>query len=153
MGCGFVIEGRGPLLSVLRREPEHPGHHLLSLLVGIFFIRLGARVGVASSVSFRRFDKAIPSVEGPSSHWSGLALLINVVVAAMGFLMSGCLLVGSACALWSVQAARPAIVLGLRRRQRVRHRTDFDRRYAYLQNKQIVRPHPVTRRAPRQGVR
>jgi putative membrane protein len=95
MGFGFVIERFSLFLSALRHEPENPGHHLFSLLVGVALILLGAGVALASSISYRRFVKTLPSQDVSSGYLIGLGSLINVVVAAAGIALAVYLLVGA----------------------------------------------------------
>jgi putative membrane protein len=94
MGFGFVIERFSLFLSALRREPETPGHHLFSLLVGVALILVGAGVALASSVSYRRFLKSLPSQDVASGYLTGLGALTNVLVAAAGIALAIYLLVG-----------------------------------------------------------
>jgi len=94
MGFGFVIERFSLFLSVLRREPQTPGHHLFSLLVGVALILLGSGVALASSSGYRRFVKSLPSQDVSSGFLIGLGSLINVIVAAAGIALAVYLLVG-----------------------------------------------------------
>jgi putative membrane protein len=95
MGFGFVIECFSLFLSALRGEPEIPGHHLFSLLVGVVLILLGAGVAVASSISYRRFVKTLPSQDVSSGYLIGLGSVINVVIGAAGIALAVYLLVGA----------------------------------------------------------
>jgi putative membrane protein len=94
MGFGFVIERFSLFLSALRPEPEIPEHHIFSLLVGVALILLGAGVALASSISYRRFVKTLPSQDVSSGYLIGLGSLINVVIAAAGIALAVYLLVG-----------------------------------------------------------
>ena len=94
MGFGFVIERFSLFLAALRREPEIPGNHLFSLLVGVALILLGAAVALTSSISYRRFVKSLPSQDVASGYLIGLGSVINVVVAAAGIALAIYLLVG-----------------------------------------------------------
>jgi putative membrane protein len=94
MGFGFVIERFSLFLSALRREPDVPGHHMFSLLVGVALILLGAGVALASSVSYRRFVKTLPTQDVASGYLIGLGAVINVVIAAAGIALAIYLLVG-----------------------------------------------------------
>jgi putative membrane protein len=98
MGFGFVIERFSLFLSALRREPEVPGHHMFSLLVGVVLILLGAGVALASSVSYRRFVKTLPTPDVASGYLIGLGAWINVVIAAAGIALAVYLLVGGLAA-------------------------------------------------------
>jgi putative membrane protein len=93
MGFGFVIERFSLFLSALRREPESPGHHLFSLLVGVALILLGAGVALASSVSYRRFVRTLPSQDVAAGYLTGLGAVINVMIAVAGIALAAYLLV------------------------------------------------------------
>lgn len=94
MGFGFVIERFSLFLSALRHEPESPGHHLFSLLVGVALILLGAAVALGSSASYRRFLRTLPSEDVASGYLTGLGALINVVIAVAGIALAAYLLLG-----------------------------------------------------------
>jgi putative membrane protein len=92
MGFGFVIERFSLFLAVLRREPERSTHHVLSLIVGVGLILLGAAVALASSLAFRRFIRELPPQDVPTGSWVGLGSTVNVIVAVVGTLLAGYLL-------------------------------------------------------------
>ncbi len=94
MGFGFVIERFSLFLSALRHQPEDPGHHVFSLLVGVALILLGAGVALASSISYQRFIKTLPGQELSSGCLRGLGSVINLVVAAAGIALAIYLLLG-----------------------------------------------------------
>ena len=95
MGFGFVIERFSLFLSALRRQPEAPGHHLFSLLVGVALILLGAAIALASSIGYRRFIRTLPSQDLASGYLTGLGAIINIVIAAIGIGLAVYLLIGS----------------------------------------------------------
>lgn len=92
MGFGFVIERFSLFLAVLRREPERSTHHVFSLLVGVGLILAGASVALASSLAFRRFVRDLPQQDVPKGYWVGLGTTVNGVVAVIGTLLAGYLL-------------------------------------------------------------
>jgi len=92
MGFGFVIERFSLFLSVLRREPERSVHHVFSLLVGVALILLGAAVALSSSLAFRRFVRGLPPQDVPTGSWVSWGSTVNVVVAVVGTLLAGYLL-------------------------------------------------------------
>lgn len=94
MGFGFVIERFSLFLAALRHEPESPGHHLFSLLVGVALILLGALVALVSSASYRRFVRTLPSQDVAAGYLTGLGAVINVIVAVAGIALAAYLLVG-----------------------------------------------------------
>jgi len=95
MGFGFVIERFSLFLSAVRNEPEDPGHHVVSLLVGVLLILLGAGVAFVSSLSFRRFVRTLPADAIPPGYWVRFGYLINLVVSAAGLCLAGYLLLGA----------------------------------------------------------
>ena len=94
MGFGFVIERFSLFLAALRREPQTPGHHLFSLMVGVALILLGAAVALTSSIGYRRFIRSLPSQDVAAGYLVGLGSIINIVIAAAGVALAAYLLVG-----------------------------------------------------------
>jgi putative membrane protein len=93
MGFGFVIERFNLFLSALQHTPQDPAHHLFSALVGVLLILLGAGVAFASSMTYRRFVKTLPSEAIPSGYPLGFGSAINLAVAAAGVAVATYLLV------------------------------------------------------------
>ena len=93
MGFGFVIERFNLFLSALRHEAGDPGHHLISLLVGIVLILLGAVVAFVAGLAYRRFVRTLPADAIPSGYWIRFGLLINLALAAIGVFLAAYLLV------------------------------------------------------------
>lgn len=90
-----MIERFSLFLAVLRREPERSTHHVFSLLVGVGLILAGTAVALASSLSFRRFVSQLPQQDVPKGSWVGLGSTVNGVVAAIGILLAGYLLLAA----------------------------------------------------------
>lgn len=95
MGFGFVIERFSLFLSALRHESEIPSGHLVSLLVGVLLILLGASVAFVSSISFRRFVGMLPTDAVPPKYWVNFGFLINLVISVAGFCLAGYLLISA----------------------------------------------------------
>jgi putative membrane protein len=89
MAFGFVIERFSLFLTLLRLAPESSPHHFFSLVVGVVLILLGAAVEIASNVIFRRFVRDLPPQDVPSGSWAWLGSTINVVVAVIGVMLAG----------------------------------------------------------------
>jgi putative membrane protein len=89
MGFGFVIERFSLFLAVLRRESGGPTPHAFSLIVGVVLILIGAAVAVASSRAFHRFVRGLPPEDVPTGSWVVLGPAVNVIVAAIGALLAG----------------------------------------------------------------
>ncbi len=95
MGFGFVIERFSLFLSALRHESKNPSGHLVSLLVGVLLILLGASVAFVSSISFRRFVGMLPTDAVPPKYWVNFGFLINLVISVAGFCLAGYLLISA----------------------------------------------------------
>jgi putative membrane protein len=93
MGFGFVIERFSLFLSALRGAATTPKPHIFSLLVGVVLIVLGAAIALASSIGYRRFLKTLPTQDISSGYLIGLGAVMNVVIAAVGIVLAGYLLV------------------------------------------------------------
>ena len=89
MAFGFVIERFSLFLTLLRLAPGSSPSHLFSLIVGVVLILLGAAVAVASTVAFRRFVRELPRQDVPSGSWVWLGSTINLVVALIGTVLAG----------------------------------------------------------------
>ncbi len=93
MGFGFVIERFSLFLAALRQEVATPKPHVFSLLVGVALIILGAGIALASSIAYRRFLKTLPGQDVSSGYLIGMGAVINLVVAVVGIILAGYLLV------------------------------------------------------------
>jgi len=93
MGLGFVIERFSLFVSALRREAERPKPNVFSLVVGVSLILLGAGIAFASSRGYGRFIKTLPSQDVSSGYLIGLGSIINLLIAAVGVVLAGYLLV------------------------------------------------------------
>lgn len=89
MAFGFVIERFSLFLTLLRLAPESSPTHLFSLVVGVVLILIGAGVATASTVAFRSFVRGLPAQDVPSGSWVWLGSTINVVVALIGIVLAG----------------------------------------------------------------
>jgi putative membrane protein len=92
MGFGFVIERFSLFLAALRHEPDGPGRHLFSLLVGVALILIGATVALISSVGYRNFVRTLPSQDVSSGFLINLGAVTNVIIAAAGLVLAAYLL-------------------------------------------------------------
>jgi putative membrane protein len=95
MGLGFVIERFSLFLSLLRRTPQDPGHHVFSALVGVLLILIGAAVAFTSSISYRRFVQSLPSDAVPPSSSPRFGSTINIAIAVTGLAVAAYLLWGA----------------------------------------------------------
>jgi putative membrane protein len=93
MAFGFVIERFSLFLAALRHEIETPKPKVFSLVVGVSLILLGAGIALASSTAYGRFVKTLPSQDVSSGYLIGLGSTINLVIAAVGVVLAGYLLV------------------------------------------------------------
>jgi len=77
----------------LRGQAATPKPHMFSLLVGVVLILLGAGVALASSIGYRRFIKTLPTQDVSSGYLIGLGAIMNLLIAAVGIVLAGYLLV------------------------------------------------------------
>jgi putative membrane protein len=89
MAFGFVIERFSLFLSLLHLAPGRSPSHLFSLIMGVVLILIGAAVAVASTVTFRRFVRDLPPQDVPGGSWTWLGPTINAVVALIGIVLAG----------------------------------------------------------------
>jgi len=92
MGFGFLIERFSLFLSTLRPAAGAPKPSVFSLVVGVSLILLGAGIALASSNAYGRFVKTLPAEDVSSGYLISLASIINLVIAAVGILLAGYLL-------------------------------------------------------------
>jgi len=93
MGLGFVIERFSLFLSALRPTAAAPKPNVFSLVMGVCLILLGAGIALASSRGYGRFVKTLPAQDVSSGYLIGLGSIINLVIAAVGVVLAGYLLV------------------------------------------------------------
>ena len=93
MGFGFVIERFNLFLSALRHEAGDPSRHLISLMVGVVLILLGAVVAFVAGLAYRRFVRTLPADVIPPGYWIRFGLVINFMLAAIGLFLAAYLLI------------------------------------------------------------
>lgn len=93
MAFGFVIERFSLFLSVLRNESGQATHHVVSVLVGILLILIGAAVALLSGVSYRRFVRQLPAQDLPTGAWVEMGSAVNVLVGIIGIVLAAYLLI------------------------------------------------------------
>jgi putative membrane protein len=84
---GFVIERSGLLIKVLTDSSAHLGYDLVSMLVGMGFIVLGALSAVFSSYQFSCVLKTLSPEEIPQGYMPRWGVLVNLLVSALGFIL------------------------------------------------------------------
>jgi len=89
MAFGFVIERFSLFLTLLRLERENSSRQFYSLLVGVGLILLGSAVALGSSMAFRRFVRELPRQDVPPGSWVWFGSTINAIVAAVGIVLAG----------------------------------------------------------------
>jgi hypothetical protein len=63
------------------------------LVVGVSLILIGAGIALASSMGYGRFVKTLPRADVSSGYLIGFGTIINLVIAAVGVVLAGYLLV------------------------------------------------------------
>ena len=92
MAFGFVIERFSLFVSVLRGTSGHATRHVLSLIIGVVLILLGAAIAVVSSLGYRRFLRSLPERDISSGFLVSLGAYVNLVIAVLGITLAGYLL-------------------------------------------------------------
>ena len=84
---GFLIERTGLMMSVLAPERTHSLTMLFNFWVGLLFILLGAVSAAYSSKQYATLLKSLNPVEFPPGYNSKWSIFINLIVAALGFVL------------------------------------------------------------------
>jgi len=88
MAFGFVIERFGLFLHMLMAIEGKAWQRDASFWVGVSFILLGAIVGFASAVQYRRVLKTLKPVEIPEGYWVNIGVYTNLLLAVFGVVIT-----------------------------------------------------------------
>jgi putative membrane protein len=92
MGFGFLVERLSDFAPPLLHQPGKPGHHIVTLIVGVLFILLSSGIAVAASLAYRQILRTLPSGIVLPGHWTGLGSVINWIIGIAGCMLAGYLL-------------------------------------------------------------
>lgn len=96
MALGFVVSRFGlfvQLLAVQSQERLPPVHSSLSAALGVAFVIVGTLAIVGAAVQHRRFVATLPQADLPRSYSRAFALLLSLLVGALGMVLAVYLLV------------------------------------------------------------
>lgn len=89
MAFGFVIERFDLFVSMLAKVPSSTLNHGVSFWIGLTFILLGACASALAIVQYRKVLHTLNAAEIPMGYWVNLGVLTNLVVALLGFALTG----------------------------------------------------------------
>ena len=87
MAFGFVIERFGLFVSVLLPQHNIPLQRGLSFWTGLAFVLLGVFVAVFSTLQYKKVLRTLKPVEIPDGYWTGLGIISNLSIAALGLVL------------------------------------------------------------------
>lgn len=96
MALGFVVSRFGLFVHLLARQSQEPVpavHSLLSAALGIAFVIVGTLAIVVAAVQHQRFVATLPQADLPGSYSRTFALLLSLLIGALGVGLAGYLLV------------------------------------------------------------
>lgn len=88
MAFGFVIERFGLFVSILLPKHDMPLQRGLSFWTGLIFVLLGAVVAAYSTVQYRKLISTLKPVEIPEGYRTDPGVISNLIVAAMGIVIT-----------------------------------------------------------------
>ncbi len=88
MAFGFVIERFGLFVSILLPQHTVPLQRGISFWTGIAFVLLGVFVAVFSTVQFQKVLRTLKPIEIPEGYRTEPGVVANLVVAALGIVLT-----------------------------------------------------------------
>jgi inner membrane protein YidH len=95
MALGFVVSRFGlfvQLLATQSQEPLPAVHSTLSAALGVAFVIVGTLAIVIATVQHRRFVATLPQADLPRDYSGVSALLLSLLIGALGVILAGYLL-------------------------------------------------------------
>ena len=81
---GFLVERSGMLMRVLTEDAEHGAPMLITVLIGLVFIVLGAVVAVFASRQYARLLATLKPSDFPEGYSARWGIAVNMGVALLG---------------------------------------------------------------------
>lgn len=88
MAFGFVIERFGLFVSILMPQHNMPLQRGISFWTGLAFVLLGVFVAVFSVVQYRKLLRTLKPIEIPEGYRTDPGAFTNLVVAALGVVLT-----------------------------------------------------------------
>jgi putative membrane protein len=96
IALGFVVSRFGLFVQLLAAQSKTPSavtHSTLSAALGVSFVIIGALAIVAAAIQHQRFIATLPQTDLPRTYSKVFALVLSLLVAALGIALAGYLLV------------------------------------------------------------
>lgn len=90
---GFVVERSGMLMRLLASAPADQRSQLVTVMVGLVFILVGAGVAVFASRQYARLLATLKPSDFPEGYSARWGIAVNLGVAALGLLLAASLFV------------------------------------------------------------
>lgn len=88
MAFGFMIERFSLFLTMLSTEKGAPFHQNLSFWVGLVFLLLGSLTAAAATAQYHSVLRTLKPVEIPPGYRVNAGTLANLIIAALGILLT-----------------------------------------------------------------
>ena len=88
MAFGFVIERFGLFVSLLMPQHNMPLQRGISFWTGLVFVLLGVFVALFSTLQYRKVLRTLKPVEIPEGYLTSPGVITNLVVAALGIVLT-----------------------------------------------------------------
>ena len=98
IALGFVVSRFGlfvQLLAVQSQAASPAGRQSISAVLGVAFVLVGSLAIVAAVIQHHRFVATLPPVDLPRAYSRSFALVLSLVVAALGVALAGYLLLAA----------------------------------------------------------
>ncbi len=98
IALGFVVSRFGlfvQLLAVQSQAAPPAGRQSISAVLGVAFVLVGSLAIVAAVIQHHRFVATLPLVDLPPAYSRSFALVLSLVVAALGVALAGYLLLAA----------------------------------------------------------
>jgi len=95
IALGFVVSRFGLFIRLLAAQSQassSAGRSSLSAVLGIAFVIVGSLAIVVAVIEHRRFVATLPQADLPRAYSRAFALVLSLVVAALGIALAGYLL-------------------------------------------------------------
>jgi len=95
IALGFVVSRFGLFVRLLAAQSQassSAGRSSLSAVLGIAFVIVGSLAIVVAVIEHRRFVATLPQADLPRAYSRAFALVLSLVVAALGIALAGYLL-------------------------------------------------------------
>ena len=96
IALGFVVSRFGLFVQLLATQSQgasRAAHPFLSAALGVAFVIAGTLAIVVAAIQHRRFVATLPQADLPRAYSRAFALVLSILVAVLGMILAGYLLV------------------------------------------------------------